>query len=227
MSQIIDCIFVSTEPFTEPGRCDLSPEECFRFCLGVNLYATRLSLFGFRDDEMPRSLIHVHRVTELVLQTEPCDDIVDFLVEIKWSQVRVEETIKALEQIGADAHARFLTALHHCLKSFEYKVKREDLDQIYEVIAKAAEDYLSAEILETHYGDFGVNGDDDLDRRWRSICLQAVRYMDSWTNIKRVPNGAHNDAELQRYFDSRPAIVERLKEIEKDNSRPAQTSKWW
>jgi hypothetical protein len=227
MSQIIDCIFVSTEPFTEQGRHQRSPEECFRYCLDVDIYATRLSLFGFRDNEVPKPLIHVHRVTELVLRTEPCDDIVDFFVEIKWSQAVVEETIDALQEIGADAHARFLSALHHHLKSREYKVKRSDLDQIYEVAAKAAQNHLSANVLQERYGNFGVDGDDDLDRRWRSICLQAVRYMDGWTNIKRVPNGAHNDAELKKYFDARPEILQRLKEIEKENSRPAQTSRWW
>lgn len=227
MAQIIDSILVSTEPFTEQGRSERSPEECFQYCLQVNVYAERLSLLGFRDDELPKPLIHVHRVTELVLRSEPSDDILDFFIEINWSHAVVEETIAALEAIEASEHMRFLAALHQSLISRNYSVKRSDIDEISEVIANATQDHLSPEILQKRYGDFGVNGDGDMDRRWRTICLQAVRYMDGWTNIRRVPDGAYNDAELQKYLESKPAIVERLKQIERENSRPPQTSRWW
>jgi len=181
-------------------------------------------LLGFRNDEMPRSLIHVYRVTELVMRTEPVDDVVDFLVEVEWSQALVEETIEALDEIGADAHARFLTALHLYLKGIQYKPPK-NLDEIYKVIAKATEDHLSSDILQKRYGNFGVNG--DRERRLYSICLHAVEYMEGWTNIERVPGGAHNETELQKYFASEPAILQRLEEIEKNNSRPAQTSRFW
>ncbi len=88
------------------------------------------------------------------------------------------------------------------------------------------EEHLSEDILERRYGEFAIDGD-DTDRKWRSICLEAVRYMEGWTNIKRIPKGPHNDAELQKYFASKPAIVQRLKQIEEDGSRPPQTSRWW
>jgi hypothetical protein len=227
MPQMIDRIFVSTEPFTEQGRGVRSPEECFQYCLQVSLNADRFLLLGFRADEMPKPLIHVHRATELVLRSEPSDDIVDFFIEIEWSAAIVEETIGALEAIGANEHARFLAALHQYLMGRGYSVKRSDIDEINEVVAQAAQDHLSPEILQKRYGNFGVDGDNDLDRRWRTICLQAVKYMDGWTNIVRVPDGAHNDAELQKYFESKPEIAQRLSEIEKENSRPPQTSRWW
>jgi hypothetical protein len=57
--------FVSTENFIEPDRQDLSAEECYRFCMDANIYATRLMVIGFCDDELPRPLIHVFRATEL------------------------------------------------------------------------------------------------------------------------------------------------------------------
>ncbi len=140
MSEIIDCIFVSTEPFTELGRADRSPEECRRFCLDVNIYATYLEILGFRDDEMPLPLVHVYRVSELVIRTEPSDDILDFFIHIKCSPTRVEETIDALQEIGANAHARFLTSVNSYLKSIRYELTKSNLDDIYEVIAKATED---------------------------------------------------------------------------------------
>jgi hypothetical protein len=218
MPQIIDCVFVSTEPYTELGRGDRSPEECRRFCLDVNSYATHLELLGFRDDEMPRPLIHVYRVSELVIRTEPVDDILDFFIHIKCSQTLVEETISALEEIGADAHARFLTSVNSYLKSIQYKLTTSNVDEIHKAIAKATQDHLSSDILQQRYGNFGVDGDDDGERRLYSICLDAIKYLERRTNLKRVPDGAHNQEELNRYFASKPAIVLRLKEIE--NARP-------
>jgi ankyrin repeat protein len=210
MPQIIDCIFVSTEPFTEQGRRDRTPEECFRFCLEVDVYAGRVAQFGFRGDEIPKPLAHVHRVTELVLRVEPCDDLEDFFNEIEWSEAVVEETIEALDAIGADDHARLLATVGDYLKGIEYSVQRSSLDTIREVIANAAEEHLSVGALEKRYGNFGVNDDGDFDRKWRSICLQAVRYMDSWKNFKRVPDGPYNQAELTRYFNSRLALARSL-----------------
>jgi hypothetical protein len=221
VSEIIDCVIVSTEPYTEPGRSNRSAEECRQYCEDVHTFVFRLTDLGFRDDDMPRPLLHVYRVTELVYRSEPVDDVLDFLIEIKWSKTLVEETINALEEIGADAHARFLTDVHQYLQSREYKPPtRKNVDEICEVIEKATEDQLSADILQQRYGNFGVDGDSDWERRLYSICLHAVNYMDGWTNIKRVPGGAHNDAELEKYFASRPEIVRRLKEIEKENARP-------
>lgn len=211
MTEIIDCIFVSAEPFTEPGRRDRSPQDCFRYCLEVNVYAERLTQFGFGDHEVPRPLLHVHRATELVLRTEPMDDLEDFLVEIKWSKTVMEETIEALAAIGAGDHAGFLVTVHAHLASLGYDIKRSRLDSIREVIAAAAEQHLSAEALERRYGSFGVDGDgDDLDRKWRSICLQATNYMDGWTNIKRIAGGPWNEAELGAYVASRLELARRL-----------------
>lgn len=127
MTEIIDCIFVSAEPFTEPGRRDRSPQDCFRYCLEVNVYAERLTQFGFGDHEVPRPLLHVHRATELVLRTEPMDDLEDFLVEIKWSKTVMEETIEALAAIGADDHAGFLAGVHAHLTGLGYDIKRSQL----------------------------------------------------------------------------------------------------
>lgn len=218
MSEIIDCVFVSTEPFTELGRADRSPEDCSRFCLDVNIYATYLEILGFRDDEMPRPVIHVYRVSELVIRTEPLNDILDFFTHIKCSPTRVEETINALQEIGADAHARFLTSVNRCLESIQYELTKSNLDEIYEAIAKATEDHLSSDIMQQRYGNFGVDDDGDWERRLYSICLHAVKYIEARTNLRRVPHGAHNEEELNKYFASKPAIVQRLKEIE--NARP-------
>lgn len=210
MSELIDCVFVSAEPFTELGRSDRSPQECFEFCLEVNIYAERVAEFGFRDQDMPKPLIHVHRVTELVLRSEPIDDLEDFLIEIKWSKVVVEETIEALVAIGADHHARFLATVHEHLMGLNYAIKRSKLASIRDVIANAADEHISVDALEQRYGKFGVSDEGDPDR-WCSICLQAVRYMDGWTNIKRVPGGP-TDAELKEYFNSRLEIARRSKE---------------
>jgi len=211
MTEIIDCVFVSAEPFTEPGRRDRSPEDCFRYCQEVSVYADRLAQFGFAEHEVPKPLLHVHRATELVLRTEPMDDLEDFLREIKRSQAVVEQTIEALAAIGANEHADFLATVHRHLASFGYDIDRSRLDSIREVIAAAAEQHLSADALERRYGSFGVDHDgDDLDRRWRSICLQATNYMDGWTNIKRIDRGPWNKAELDAYFASRLELARRL-----------------
>ena len=211
MTEIIDCVFVSAEPFTEPGRRDRSPEDCFRYCLEASVYAGRLVQFGFAEHEVPKPLLHVHRATELVLRTEPMDDLEDFLREIKWSKAVMEQTIEALAAIGADDHAGFLVTVHAHLAGLGYDIKRSRLDSIREVIAAAAEQHLSADALERRYGSFGVDGDgDDLDRRWRSICLQATTYMDGWTNIKRIAGGPWNKAELEAYFVSRLELARRL-----------------
>ena len=156
MSQIIDCVIVSSEPYTDLGRLDWTLGDCREFCGDVNLFAFRLTHLGFRDDEMPRSLIHVCRVTELVIRTEPLDDILDFFTHIKWSPALVEETINALEEIGADAYARFLAALHVYLKGIRYKpmtrfrgdeIDKEHAAEFGKVIKRATED-LSEDILE-------------------------------------------------------------------------------
>jgi len=229
MSQLFDCVLVKAEPYADLGRRDWSPEECRQLCFDVSFFVDCLTYSGFRDDEIPRPLIHVHRATDLVIRTEPLDDIVDFFTHVKWSPALVEETIDALEEIGADAHARFLTAVHVYLKGIQYKpltaFHGDDIDEVYvedfnKVIREATEDHLSGDILQQRYGNFGVNRDGDWERRVYSICLQAVKYMRGWTDIemRRVPNGAWNDLELNRYFASKPAIVRRLKEI--DDARP-------
>jgi len=224
MSQLIDCIFVSTEPYTEQGRRDPTPEECYRFCKEVSLYAERAMGFGFRDHEMPKPLIHVHRATEVVYRSEAIDDLEDFLKHIEWSKVVVEETIEALEVIGANDHARFLAAVHNYLKRLGYKIDPSNMDPIRDAIAKAAKRHISAAVLQKSYGNFGVSGDDDLDRRWRSICLQTVRYMDSWTNFKRIPDGPYNQAELKKYFESRLELARSRKGVEQESAHPGRTT---
>jgi ankyrin repeat protein len=211
MTEIIDSIFVSAESFTEAGRRDRSPEDCFRYCREVSVYADRLVQFGFAEHEVPKPLLHVHRATELVVRTEPMDDLEDFLSEIKWSKAVMEQTIEALTAIGADDHAGFLATVHAHLAGLGYDIKRSRLGSIREVIAAAAEQHLSADALERRYGSFGVADDgDDLDRRWRSICLQATNYMDGWTNVKRIAGGPWNEAELGAYFASRLELARRL-----------------
>jgi hypothetical protein len=101
MSRSIDSVFVPIEPFTELGRRDRSPEERFKFCQEVRDVAYPLALRSFRDDEMPKSLIHVSRVTRLVDSTTVYDDIFQFFVSIRWSREFVEEAITALRVIGA------------------------------------------------------------------------------------------------------------------------------
>jgi ankyrin repeat protein len=197
MSQIIDCVLVSAEPYTELDRRNRSIEECRRFCLDADIFATHLLRFGFRDDELPRPLVHIYRATELVIRTEPLDDIVDFLIEIKWSQPVVEETIVALEAIGADAHARFLAALHRYLTSVHYDANSLDLDELNKVIAEELENHLADDFLEQRYGEFDAD-----DRKWQSICFHGAKYMERWTNIKRVPQGPYNEAEFQNVVAS-------------------------
>lgn len=209
MPEIIDCVFVSDEPYTEPGRRDWTPSECYRFCLEVHSYAERAAEFGFADHEMPKPLIHVHRATEVAYRSESFDDLEDFLSHIEWSSVLVEETIEALQVIGADEHAHFVATVHDYLKDLGYKIG-PNMDGIRDVIGKAFAEHLSADALQKRYGDFGVDDEgDDLDRRWYSICLQAVRYMDGWTNIKRIPDGSHNQVELEKYFQSRLEFARR------------------
>lgn len=208
MSQIIDCVLVSTEPFTEQGRQDRSPAECFTFCSEVYVYAERLVEFGFEENEIPKPLIHVHRVTDFVTRSEPLDDLEHFLVEIKWSRAVVEETIDALDAVGADAHSRFLATVHNYLSGLGYKIKNRAL--IRKAIAAAAEEHLSSDALMKRYGNFGMSEASDMDRKWTSVCVHAVQYMDNWTNIKRVPRGPYNDDELKSYVDSRLELARRL-----------------
>jgi ankyrin repeat protein len=191
MSQIIDCVLVSAEPYTELDRRDRSIEECRQFCMDADIFATHLMRLGFRDDELPRPLVHIYRATELVIRTEPLDDIVDFLIEIKWSQTVMEETVAALEAIGADAHARFLAAVHRHLMSVHYDASSLDLDEINNVIAEEIENHFADDFLEQRYGDLDAD-----DRKWQSICFHGAKYMERWTNIKRVPRGPFNEAEL-------------------------------
>jgi hypothetical protein len=216
MSQLFDCVLVRAEPYADLGRRDWWLEECRQLCLDVNFFVDRLADFGFREDEIPPPLIHAHRAIDLAIRTESLDNIVDFFEHVKWSQTSVEETINALEQIGADAHAHFLTVLHVYLKGIQYKrltrfhgdeIDKEHADDFSKVIANATEEHLLGDIWHDRYG-------------YRSIWLQAVRYMKGWTDIeiRGVPDGAWNDLELNRYFASRPAIVQRLKEI--DDARP-------
>jgi ankyrin repeat protein len=218
MSQLIDCIFVSTNPYTVQGRGDRSPEDCFRFCMEVSLYAELAAEFGFGDHEMPKPLLHVHRATEVAYRSESFDDLEDFFNHIKWSEVTIKETIEALRAIGADDHARLLATMDDHLKSLKYTVGRSNLERVRNAIDNAVKEHLSASVLQARYGDFGVEGDSDLDRRWRSICLQAARYMDSWTNIKRVPDGPYNQAELKKYFDSKLELALRFKEAKTEGS---------
>jgi ankyrin repeat protein len=218
MSQLIDCIFVSTNPYTVQGRGDRSPEDCFRFCMEVSLYAERAAEFGFGDHEMPKPLIHVHRATEVAYRSESLDDLEDFFNHVEWSEVTIKETIEALRVIGADDHARLLATMDDYLKSLEYTVGRSNLTRVRNAIDNAVKEHLSASVLQARYGDFGVEGDSDLDRRWRSICLQAARYMDNWTNIKRVPDGPYNQAELKKYFDSKLELARRFKETKTEGS---------
>ena len=212
MPQVIDSVIVSTESYIEPGRQDLSAEECYRFCMDVDVYATLLKEIGFRDYELPRPLIHIFRITEVVIGAEACDDILDFLENINWSKRLVEETIQALEEIGADFHARFLSAVHLYLKNIRYEPKRLNLDKITKVIEKAHEDFMPDNVLQQRYPNF-----DEEDRRWHSICYHGVKYMEGWTNIKAVVGGAHNRSELQKYFRSKPRIIRRLKEIKRND----------
>lgn len=213
MSQLIDCIFVSTEPYTIQGRDDRSPDDCYRFCMEVYLYAERAAAFGFGDHQVPKPLIHVHRATEIPYRSESHDDLGDFFEHIEWSEVTIKETIEALHAIGADEHALLLAAVDDHLKGLNYKVAESNLKRVRKAIENAVNEHLSTDILQAHYGDFGVEEDSDWGRRWYSICLQAASYIDSWTNIKRVPDGPYNEAELKKYFDSRLGVARRLSEV--------------
>jgi ankyrin repeat protein len=212
MAQIIDCVFVSTENFIEPGRRDMSAEECYQFCIDANIYATHLRAIGFCDDELPRPLIHVFRATELVIRTEPCDDILDFLEDVKWSPPSIQETISSLEEIGANLHARFLAAVHLYLRSIRYEPKHSNLDEIHRTTENLVREILSDDVLANLYTSFEPD-----DRKWRSICFHCVKYMEGRSDIRRVPGGAHNREELRKYFLSKPDLIERLKEIRKDD----------
>jgi ankyrin repeat protein len=213
MSQLIDCIFVSTEPHTIQGRDDRSPDDCYRFCMEVYLYAERAAAFGFGGHQVPKPLIHVHRATEIPYRSESHDDLGDFFEHIEWSEVTIKETIEALRAIGADEHAFLLAIVDDYLKGLNYKVGESNLKRVRKVIENAVNEHLSADILQARYGDFGVEEDSDWGRRWYSICLQAARYIDGWTNIKRVPDGPYNEAELKKYFDSRLDVARRLSEV--------------
>src|SRR5713101_6970060 len=210
MSQFIDCIIVSTEPYTVQGRDDRSPEECYRFCMEVSLFAERAAAFGFGDHQMPKPLIHVHRATEVPYRSESQDDLGDFFNHIEWSEVTIKETIEALRAIGAHEHARLLSTVDDFLKGFNYKVGGSNLKRVRSAIENAIDEHLSARVLQARYGDFGVEEDSDWKRRWYSICLHATRYIDGWTNIRRVPDGPYNEAELTKYFDSRLDLARRL-----------------
>jgi len=209
MSPLVDCIFVSTEPYTIQGRDDRSPDDCYRFCKEVSLYAERAAAFGFGDHQVPRPLIHVHRATEIPYRSESFDDLGDFFEHIEWSEVTIKETIEALRAIGADEHAILLAAVDDYLKGLNYKVRGSNLERVRNFVERAVSDHLSAEILQARYGNFGVDEDSDWERRWYSICLQAARYIDGWTNVKRVPDGPHNTAELKKYFESRLEVARR------------------
>jgi ankyrin repeat protein len=218
MSQLIDCIIVSTEPYTMPGRGDRSCEDCYRFCMEVSVYAEFAANFGFGDHEMPKPLIHVHRATEVVYRSESQDNLVDFFNQIEWSQITIKETIEALRAIGAEEHERLLAAIDVYLTGLDYKVREPNLKQVSGFIDKAVKEHLSAELLQARYGDFGVEDDSDWGRRWYSICYQAAKYMDGWTNVKRVSGGPFNEAELKRYFESRLALARQLKETGAEGS---------
>jgi hypothetical protein len=217
MSRIIDCVFVPIEPYTELGRRNRSASECFEFCREVRDFAYYLALRGFRDEEMPKPLIHVSRVTRLVDSTTVFDDIFQFFDSINWSQEFVEETIAALRVMGADAHAIFLSTLHSYVESIRSTTAALNNNEFYEVIARATEDHISADLLQQRYGSFWVDGDQDWERRWYSICLHAVTYIDGWTILKRVPRDTYY-ADISSYFASKPEIVQRLRELE--NARP-------
>jgi hypothetical protein len=212
MPQLIDCIIVSTEPYTVQGRGDRSPEDCYRFCMEVFVYAERAAAFGFGDHQMPKPLIHVHRATEVVYRSESHDDLGDFFHQIEWSEVKTKETIEALCAIVADEHARLLAAIDNYLKGLDYKIRESNLKRVRGAVDNAVKEHLSADVLQARYGDFGVEGDSDWGRRWYSICLQAARYMDGWTNIKRVPDGPYNETELKKYFESRLELARHLTE---------------
>jgi ankyrin repeat protein len=209
---LIESVIVSTESFIEPGRQNLSIEECYQFCMDVNVYATILMDIGFRDHELSKPLVHIFYATELLIRTEPCDEIIDFLIEIKWSQKVIQEVIEALEAIGADLHARFLSAIHLHIKNCQHESSRISADSVSVFIDNALEEFLSDEALRQRYPNL-----DEGDRRWQSICFHCVKYMEDWTNIKTVPGGAHNQSELQKYFKSSPAILSRLKQIKKND----------
>jgi uncharacterized protein len=136
----------------------------------------------------------------------------DFLVDIKWSPALVQETINSLEKIGAKLHARFLTAVHLYLKSIQYEPKHSTLDEIHKVTEKLVHEILSDDVLANLYPNFQPD-----ERKWTSICYHSAKYMEGQSNIKRVPGGAHNRAELRKYFLSKPELIERLKEIKKDD----------
>jgi ankyrin repeat protein len=218
MSQLIDSIFVSTEPYTQQGRHDRSPDDCYRFCKEVHLFAERAAAFGFGDHQVPKPLIHVHRATEVPYRSDSYDDLGDFFEHIEWSEVTIKETIDALRAIGADEHALLLATVDDYLKGLNYKVGKSNLKRVRKVIENAVNEHLSADILQARYGDFGVEEDSDWERRWYSICLQAARYIDGWTNIKRVPDGSHNQAELKKYFNARLEVARHLAEIKTGGS---------
>jgi ankyrin repeat protein len=218
MSQLIDCIIVSTEPYTVQGRGDRSPEDCYRFCMEVSVYAERASAFGFADHQLPQPLIHVHRATEVPYRSESHDDLGDFFDQIEWSEVTIKETIGALRAIGADEHVRLFVTIDDYLKGLNYKVGESNLKRVRAAVGNAVNEHLSADILQARYGDFAVDGDSDWGRRWYSICLQAARYMDGWANFKRVPDGPYNEAELKKYFESRLEFARHLAETRAEGS---------
>ncbi len=191
MTQVVDCVLISAQPFTELHRRNRSLHECYRFCGEAHTFVDDLLRLGFRLDELPRSAVNIYCAWELVTRTEPCDDIVDFMFHVNWSQNLVVHTITALDEIGAYLHARFLSAVHLYLVSIQYDPSRLDQSEFDKVVAKAIKDHIPDEILRERYGSF-----DEIDRMWRSICFHGAKYMEGWTNIRRVTGGAFYQAEL-------------------------------
>jgi hypothetical protein len=141
MSQLIDCIIVSTEPYTVQGRGDRSPEDCYRFCMEVSVYAERASAFGFADHQLPQPLIHVHRATEVPYRSESHDDLGDFFDQIEWSEVTIKETIGALRAIGADEHVRLFVTIDDYLKGLNYKVGESNLKRVRAAVGNAVNEH--------------------------------------------------------------------------------------
>lgn len=221
MSRIIDGVVA--------GHIIRSPEQYERYFGDVSSFVHHLALLGFRDDELPRPISHASRIQRLVEMASPLDDIVNFFMDIRWSQTVVEETIYALNEMGAEAHARLLGTLHSYLSSIGYATaylttdvfceavekanKDPNFAQLNEIIERAIEDCISSDVLQRRYGNFSVGGDQDWNCHWYLIYLHAINYLINWTNLKRVPQ-TPSDADLTKYFLSNPASAQRLKEIE-------------
>lgn len=210
---IIDRVFVPDEPHNVLGSDARSPRQHYLSCLDANIYAETLLLMGFREVELPESLLHVHRAMELVLKTEPLGDVSDWLVGIEFSRPTLEKTIDALHVIGASPYAHLIEAVSAYFQAIQYDLGYLDVNTLIEVIEAAEARCISEPILESKYAAFRAKCGDEIERRWYSICWLAVRYLEASAPIQTVPKGDY-EGSLNTYFASRPSIVERLKEIE-------------